>query len=108
MHSTPRPNSESSICCLGEINFGESPVPIIKRSIESFVTSENRDSFPTSSKFLIETSLELLAETKHGLFNLICESDIEDSSTEIMVFAFAFCCVNSINLQVYLGVGGIL
>ena len=91
MHSTPRPNSESSICCLGERNFGESPVPIIKRLTESFVTSGNRNSFPTSSKFLTETSLELFAETKHGLFNLIWESDIEDSSTEIMVFVLAFC-----------------
>ena len=41
MHSTPRPNSESSICCLGERNFGESPVPIINRSIGSFKTNGN-------------------------------------------------------------------
>ena len=81
---------------------------MIKRSIESFVTSGNRNSFPTSSKFLIETSRELLAEIKQGLFNLACEIVTEDSSVEIMVFVFAFCWVNSINLHVYLGVGRIL
>ena len=81
MHSTPRPNSESSICCLGERNFGEFPVPIIKRSIGSLPTSGNKNSFPISPKFFIETSLALLAETKHGLFNLECEIVIEDSST---------------------------
>ena len=46
----------------------------------SFATSENKNSFPMSPKFLIETSLALLAETKHGLFNLECEIVIEDSS----------------------------
>ena len=91
MHSTPRPNSESSICCLGERNFGEFPVPIINKSIESFATSGNKNSFPISHKFLIETSLALLVETKNGLFNLECEIVIEDSSTEIMVFVLAFC-----------------
>jgi hypothetical protein len=36
---------------------------------------------------------------------LMCESDTEESSIEIMVFVFAFCWVNSINLYAYLIVG---
>ena len=82
---------ESSICCLGVRNFGESPVPIINRLTESFVKSGNNNSFPISVISLIETSLEVFAEMKQGLFNLTCESDIEDSSTEIMVLLLAFC-----------------
>ena len=36
-------------------------------------------------------SLDEVAETKHGLFNLMCDSETEDSSIEIIVFVFAFC-----------------
>jgi len=108
IHSTPRPILESSICCFGDRNFGESPVPIINRLTESFAKSGNKNSFPISVILLIETSLEVFAEIKQGLFNLTCESDIEDSSIAIIVLILAFCSVNSINLHVYLDVGRIL
>ena len=91
MHSTPRPILESSICCLGERNFGDVPVPIINKSTESFVIRGNKNSFPISVISILDTSLDEVADTKHGLFNLECEIVIEDSSTEIMVFVFAFC-----------------
>ena len=91
MHSTPRPILESSICCLGERNFGDAPVPIINKSTESFVIRGNKNSFPISVISILDTSLDEVADTKHGLFNLECEIVIEDSSTEIMVFVFAFC-----------------
>ena len=91
MHSTPRPILESSICCLGERNFGDAPVPIINKSTESFVIRGNRNSFPISAILIFDTSLDEVAETKQGLFNLVCDSDTEDSSIEIMVFVFAFC-----------------
>lgn len=91
MHSTPRPILESSICCLGVRNFGDTPVPIISMSTESFVIRGNRNSFPISVISILDNSLDEVAETKQGLFNLMCESDTEDSSIEIMVFVFAFC-----------------
>ena len=91
MHSTPRPILESSICCFGERNFGDAPVPIISKSTESFVIRGNRNSFPISVISIFDTSLDVVAETKHGLFNLMCDSETEDSSIEIIVFVFAFC-----------------
>ena len=91
IHSTPRPMVESSICCLGVRNFGESPVPIINKSTESGVIKGNKNSLLISLRSEIETSLEDALEIKQGLFNLTCESDTEDSSVEIMVFVFAFC-----------------
>ena len=91
MHSTPRPILESSICCLGERNLGDAPVPIISKSTESLVIRGNRNSFPISVISILDTSLDVVAETKHGLFNLMCDSETEDSSIEIMVFVFAFC-----------------
>jgi len=91
MHSTPRPILESSICCLGERNFGDAPVPIINKSTESFVIRGNRNSFPISVISMFDNSLAEVAETKHGLFNLMCDSETEDSSIEIIVFVFAFC-----------------
>ena len=105
MHSTPRPILESSICCLAERNLGESPVPIINKSTESLAIRGNKNSFPISVMFIFDTSLDELAETKQGLVNLVWESDTEESSIEIMVFVFAFCWVNSINLYAYLIVG---
>ncbi len=95
IHSTPSPILESSICCLGVKNFGEFPVPIINKSTESFVKSGNKNSLSISVISLIETSLVVLAEIKQGLFNFSCESDIEDSPTEIIVLLLAFCCVNN-------------
>ena len=91
MHSTPRPMLESSICCWGERNLGESPVPIINKSIESLATRGNKNSFPISVMSIFDTSLDELAETKQGLVNLMCESETEEPSIEIMVFVFAFC-----------------
>ena len=91
MHSTPRPILESSICCLGERNFGDAPVPIINKSTESFVIRGNKNSFPISVISIFDTSLDVVAETKHGLFNLMCDSETEDSSIEIIVFVLAFC-----------------
>ena len=91
MHSTPRPMLESSIYCFGERNFGDAPVPIISKSTESFVIRGNRNSFPISAISIFDNSLDVVAETKHGLFNLMCDSETEDSSIEIMVFVFAFC-----------------
>ena len=91
MHSTPRPILESSICCLGERNFGDAPVPIIRISTESFVIRGNKNSFPISVIWILDISLDDLAEIKQGLFNLMCDSETEDSSIEIMVFVFAFC-----------------
>ena len=105
MHSTPSPMLESSICCLGERNLGESPVPIINKSTESLIIRGNKNSFPISVMSIFDNSLDELAETKQGLDNLMCESDTEESSIEIMVFVFAFCWVNSINLYAYLIVG---
>lgn len=105
MHSTPRPILESSICCLAERNLGESPVPIINKSTESLAIRGNKNSFPISVMSTFDTSLDELAEIKQGLVNLMCESDTEESSIEIMVFVFAFCWVNSINLYAYLIVG---
>ena len=102
MHSTPRPILESSICCLAERNLGESPVPIINKSTESLAIRGNKNSFPISVMSIFDNSLDELAETKQGLVNLMCESDTEESSIEIMVFVFAFCWVNSINLYEYL------
>ena len=40
---------------------------------------------------IFDNSLDELAETKQGLDNLMCDSETEDSSIEIMVFVFAFC-----------------
>ena len=91
MHSTPRPILESSICCLGERNFGDAPVPIINKSTESFVIRGNKNSFPISAISIFDNSLDVVAETKQGLINLVCDSDTEDSSIELMVFVFAFC-----------------
>ena len=91
MHSTPRPILESSICCWGVRNFGDAPVPIISKSTESLVIRGNRNSFPISVMSMFDNSLDEVADTKHGLFNLMCDSDTEDSSIEIMVFVFAFC-----------------
>ena len=91
MHSTPRPMLESSICCLGERNFGDIPVPIISKSTESFVIRGNRSSFPISVIWMLDNSVDEEAETKQGLFNLVCDSETADSSIEIMVFVFAFC-----------------
>ena len=105
MHSTPRPMLDSSICCLGERNLGAFPVPIISISTESLIIKGNNNSFPTSLISKLEISLDNEAEIKQGFFNLTCDKETEESSIEIMVFVFAFCCVNSINLQAYLGVG---
>ena len=91
MHSMPRPILESSICCLGERNFGDAPVPIINKSTESFVIRGNKNSFPISVISMFGNSLAEVAETKHGLFNFMCDSETEDSSNEIIVFVFAFC-----------------
>ena len=91
MHSTPRPILESSICCWGVRNFGDAPVPIIIKSNESLVIRGNRNSFPISVISILDTSLDVVAETKHGLFNLMCDSETEESLIEIMVFIFAFC-----------------
>ena len=91
MHSTPRPILESSICCLGERKFGDAPVPIINKSIESFVIRGNKNSFPISVISMFDNSLAEVAETKHGLFNFMCDSETEDSLIEIIVFVFAFC-----------------
>ena len=91
MHSTPRPILESSICCLGERNFGDVPVPITNKFTESFVIRGNKKSFPISIISMFGNSLAEVAETKHGLFNLMCDSETEDSSIEIIVFVFAFC-----------------
>ncbi len=91
MHSTPRPILESSICCLGERNFGDAPVPIINKSTESFVIRGNKKSFLISVISMFGNSLAEVAETKHGLFNFMCASETEDSSIEIIVFVFAFC-----------------
>jgi hypothetical protein len=76
---------------MGERNFGDAPVPIISKSTESFVIRGNRNSFPISVISILDNSVDDVAETKHGLFNLMCDSDTEDSSIEIMVFVFAFC-----------------
>jgi hypothetical protein len=51
----------------------------------------NKNSFPISVIWILDISLDDLAEIKQGLFNLMCDSDTEDSSIEIMVFVFAFC-----------------
>ena len=91
MHSTPRPILESSICCLGERNLGESPVPIINKSTESFIIRGNKNSLPISVMSIFDNSLDELVETKQGLVNLMCESDTEESSIEIMVFVLALC-----------------
>ena len=85
--------------------MGESPVPIINKLTESLTIRGNKNSYPISVMSIFETSLDELAETKQGLVNLMCESDTEESSIEIMVFVFAFCWVNSINLYAYLIVG---
>ena len=66
-------------------------MPIISKSTESFVIRGNRNSFPISVMSIFDTSLDEVAETKHGLFNLMCDSETEDSSIEIIVFVFAFC-----------------
>ena len=58
MHSTPRPILESSICCLGERNLGESPVPIINKSTESLIIKGNKNSFPISVMSIFDTSLD--------------------------------------------------
>ena len=99
MHSTPIPILESSICCLGERNLGESPVPMINKSTESLVIRGNKNSFPIFVMSIFDTSRDEVLDTKQGLVNLICESDIVDSSIDIMVFVLAFCWVNSINLN---------
>ncbi len=99
MHSTPIPILESSICCLGERNLGESPVPMINKSTESFVIKGNKNSFPIFVMPIFDTSRDEVLEIKQGLVNLICESDTVDSSIDIIVFVFAFCWVNSINLN---------
>ena len=99
MHSTPIPILESSICCLGERNLGESPVPMINKSTESLVIKGNKNSFPIFVMSIFDTSRDEVLDTKQGLVNLICESDIVDSSIDIMVFVLAFCWVNSINLN---------
>ena len=91
MHSTPSPIFDSSICCLGERNIGECPVPIINKFTESILIKGNKNSELISLILEIEISLKEVLEIKHGLFNLTCESDNEDSSNEIMVFIFAFC-----------------
>ena len=99
MHSTPIPIVESSICCLGERNLGESPVPMINTSTESLVIRGNKISFPIFVMSIFDTSRDEVLDTKQGLVNLICESDTLDSSIDIIVFVFAFCWVNSINLN---------
>ena len=99
MHSTPIPILESSICCLGERNLGESPVPIIIRSTESLVIRGNKTSFPIFLMSIFDTSRDEVLDIKQGLVKLICESDTVDSSIDIMEFVFAFCWVNSINLN---------
>ena len=99
MHSTPIPILESSIYCLGERNLGESPVPMINKSTESLVIKGNKNSFPIFVMSIFDTSRDEVLDTKQGLVNLICESDIVDSSIDIMVFVLAFCWVNSINLN---------
>ena len=71
MHSTPSPMLESSICCLGERNLGELPVPIINKSTESFIIRGNKNSFPISVMSIFDNSLDELAETKQGLVNLM-------------------------------------
>ena len=99
MHSTPIPIVESSICCLGERNLGESPVPMINKSTESLVIRGNKTSFPIFVMSIFDTSRDEVLEIKQGLVKLICESDTVDSSIDIIVFVFAFCWVNSINLN---------
>ena len=45
MHSTPKPISDNDICCFGDRKTGLLPVPIIRRSIDSFDKSGNRNSY---------------------------------------------------------------
>ena len=105
MHSTPIPILESSICCLGERNLGESPVPMINKSTESLVIRGNKTSFPIFVMSIFDTSIDEVLDTKQGMVNLIFDSDTTDSSIDIMVFVFAFCWVNSINLNAYMSIG---
>jgi len=99
MHSTPILILESSICCLGERNLGESPVPMSNKSTESLVIRGNKNSFPIFVMSIFDTSRDEVLDTKQGLVKVICESDTVDLSIDIMVFVFAFCWVNSINLN---------
>ncbi len=90
---TQRQDQYSRAQCVAWVKetLGDTPVPIISMSTESFVIRGNRNSFPISVMSMFDTSLDEVAETKQGLFNLMCDSDTEDSSIEIMVFVFAFC-----------------
>ena len=72
---------------------------MINKSTESFVIKGNKNSFPIFVMPIFDTSRDEVLEIKQGLVNLICESDTVDSSIDIMVFVFAFCWVNSINLN---------
>ena len=88
--------------------MGISPVPIINKSIGSFVESSNRNSLSISDIVEIESSSDLLADIKHGVFNLVWESETDKSYNERTEFWLAFCWVNSINLLAYLDVGILL
>ena len=79
MHSTPNPNSDIATCCFGERKMGILPVPIINKSNGSFVESSNRNSLSISDIVEIESSSDLLADIKHGVFNLVWESETDKS-----------------------------
>ena len=105
MHSTPKPISDNDICCFGDRKTGLLPVPIIRRSIDSFDKSGNRNSLSISAMFKADSSFDSFEEIKQGLFNFEWERVIVKLSYEIMVFWLEFCWVNSINILRYLNVG---
>ena len=74
IHSTPKLISDNDICCFGDRKTGLLPVPIIRRSIDSFDKSGNRNSLSTSVNSI---AIELTEVDKEFLFPLLSKESID-------------------------------